>query len=60
MLCQKLEHQADELLLPQRTDPLEEKIANRLRKQRDHLFTFLYLDEVDATNNLAENNCAPR
>lgn len=58
-LCQKLEQQADELILPQRADPLEEKIANRLRKQRDHLFTFLYLDEVDATNNLAERQLRP-
>lgn len=58
-LCEKLEQQADELILPQRTDPLEEKIANRLRKQRDHLFTFLYLDEADATNNLAERQLRP-
>ncbi len=32
----------------------EERIANRLRKQRDHLFTFLYNSKVVATNNLAE------
>lgn len=58
-LCQKLERQADELILRERPDALEEKIANRFRKQRDHLFTFLYHDEVDATNNLAERQLRP-
>ena len=28
-------------------------MANRLQKQRHHLFTFLDYDNVDATNNLA-------
>ena len=58
-LCKALERQADGLILKERTDPLEEKIANRLRKQRDHLFTFLYDDRVDATNNLAERQLRP-
>ena len=40
--CTHLEQQADRLPLPSRADPVEEKIANRLRKQRDHLFTFLH------------------
>jgi hypothetical protein len=57
--CEKLEKQADRLLIPSRADPAEEKIANRLRKQRDHLFTFLYQDEVEATNNLAERQLRP-
>jgi len=58
-LCKALERQADGLILKERTDPLEEKVANRLRKQRDHLFTFLYDDQVDATNNLAERQLRP-
>jgi uncharacterized protein YbaR (Trm112 family) len=58
-LCEALERQADALILPERTDQLEEKVANRLRKQRDHLFTFLYDDQVDATNNLAERQLRP-
>ena len=58
-LCMALEQRADELILEERTDILEEKVANRLRKQRDHLFTFLYNDDVDATNNLAERQLRP-
>lgn len=57
--CKNLEAKADELLYPARSDPVEEYIANRLRKQRDHLFTFLYEEEVDATNNLAERQLRP-
>jgi transposase len=58
-LCKALERQADGLILPARTNELEEKVANRLRKQRDHLFTFLYDDRVEATNNLAERQLRP-
>ena len=58
-LCSELEKQADALIIPLRENELEEKVANRLRKQRDHLFTFLYYDEVDATNNLAERQLRP-
>lgn len=57
--CKKLEKQADRLLIPARADPVEEKIANRMRKQRDHLFTFLYHQNVEATNNLAERQLRP-
>lgn len=38
---------------------LDGKIRNRLWKQRDHLFTFLDVPEVDATNNLAERQLRP-
>jgi transposase len=34
-------------------------LRNRLAKQRDHLFTFLDHDAVDATNNLAERQLRP-
>lgn len=34
-------------------------VAKRLAKQRDHLFTFLYFEEVPATNNLAERRLRP-
>lgn len=57
-LCRQLEKSADTLLTPAQTGTAE-KVANRLRKQRDHLFTFLYYDEVDATNNLAERQLRP-
>jgi transposase len=39
--------------------PLEEKLRQRLVKQRDHLFTFLDHAAVDATNNLAERQLRP-
>lgn len=54
-----LEQSADHLLASATTDPLEQRIANRLRKQRDHLFTFLDHDAVDATNNRAERQLRP-
>ena len=38
---------------------LELKVANRLAKQRKHLFTFLYLEGVPPTNNLAERQLRP-
>jgi len=64
---QALEANADRLLGPPRTEahagadaaPAEEKLRQRLRKQRDHLFTFLDHEAVDATNNLAERQLRP-
>ena len=35
------------------------KLLNRLAKQRDHLFTLLFHDGVDATNNMAERRLRP-
>lgn len=37
----------------------EEKVRKRLRKQQDHLFTFLDHPSVEATNNLAERQLRP-
>ena len=37
----------------------EQKIANRLRKQRPHLLTFLHVAGVDPTNNQAERQLRP-
>lgn len=37
----------------------EERLRQRLAKQRDHLFTFLDHDAVDATNNRAERQLRP-
>ena len=62
-----LEATADRLLDPPRTGadvgadaaPVEERLRQRLRKQRDHLFAFLDHDAVDATNNLAERQLRP-
>ncbi|RMH77303.1 MAG: IS66 family transposase [Calditrichaeota bacterium] len=58
--CNNLEKRADALLLTEpRGQPQEEAVRHRLSKQRDHLFTFLYYDDVDATNNLAERQLRP-
>jgi len=58
-LCWRLERRAIELLAPRALEPFEEKVRARLAKQRDHLFTFLYHTDVDATNNLAERQLRP-
>jgi hypothetical protein len=57
--CQALEESADRLLCPSRADPTEERVANRLRKQRSHLFGFLYDAAVEPTNNRAERQLRP-
>jgi hypothetical protein len=54
-----LDSQADALLGPTRRDPDEERVANRLRKRRRWLFTFLDYPQVDATNNRAERGLRP-
>jgi len=58
-LRQALERRAVQLLDSPRREPSEEAVRNRLNKQRDHLFTFLDHDGVDATNNLAERQLRP-
>jgi len=58
-LRQSLEHKAVQLLEAPRSEPSEEAVRNRLYKQRDHLFTFLDHNGVDATNNLAERQLRP-
>ena len=62
---------ADRLLLPPRLAAhsadaadraqaeCEDKVRRRLKKQRDHLFTFLDHDAVEATNNRAERQLRP-
>ena len=53
-----LDQQARRLLDTPRPG-LEEKVRPRLWKQRDHLFTFLDFEEVEATHNLAERQLRP-
>ena len=56
-----LEVRLDELIDAKRqlTDPDNARFAKRLRKHRQHVFRFLYVDELDATNNLAERQLRP-
>ena len=57
----QLEQKLDTLIDSHRrlTDPDNLRFAKRLRKHRAHLLRFLYLDEVDATNNQAERMLRP-
>ena len=59
--AQDLESRLDTLIAPQRrlSDPDNARLAKRLRKHRPHLLRFLYVDELDATNNLAERMLRP-
>lgn len=56
-----LEERLDQLCHERRrfTDPDNARFAKRLRKHREHLLRFLYVDELDATNNLAERQLRP-
>ena len=56
---EQLDDVADVLLGPTRNDPDEERVANRLRKRRQWLFTFLDYPNVEATNNRAERALRP-
>jgi hypothetical protein len=55
----RLEARLDRLLAGRYTDPDNRRFANRLRKQRRHLFTFLSHHEVEPTNNRAERQIRP-
>ncbi len=59
--CAELESRLDHLIHQDRrfTDPDNLRLANRLRKHRPHLLRFLYLEELDATNNQAERMVRP-
>ena len=54
-----LQEHLDELLSAPYRDAAEQRIVNRLTKQREHLLTFLYAPGVDPTNNLAERQLRP-
>ncbi len=58
---QALETQLDALISRQRNlkDRENVRFARRLRKHRPHLLRFLYVDGLDATNNLAERQIRP-
>ena len=58
---QALETQLDALISKQRNlkDRDNVRFARRLRKHRPHLLRFLYVDGLDATNNLAERQLRP-
>ena len=59
--AQALETQLDTLISKHRNlkDRDNLRFARRLRKHRPHLLRFLYVDGLDATNNLAERQLRP-
>jgi len=59
--AQDLEARLDVLIAPHRrlSDRDNARFAKRLRKHRPHLLRFLYVDELEATNNLAERMLRP-
>lgn len=57
--CGRIEERMDRLLSGSYTDPDNRRLANRMIKHRDHLFTFLYHEGVDPTNNAAERALRP-
>ncbi len=59
--AQTLEIQLDTLISRQRNlkDRDNVRFARRLRKHRPHLLRFLYVDGLEATNNLAERQIRP-
>lgn len=58
---QVLEAQLDALIAPRRrlSDRDNARFARRLRKHRQHLLRFLYMDDLEATNNQAERMLRP-
>jgi hypothetical protein len=56
---QQVEIDIEAALANPRDNAIEESVRNRLFKQRDHLYTFLDHDGVEATNNLAERQLRP-
>jgi transposase len=55
----QLQAALDRLLHREVGDPQAAKLVRLLTKQRAHLLTFLYVDEVEATNNIAERRIRP-
>ncbi len=56
-----LEERLDTLIAASRrfSDPDNARFARRLRKHRPHLLRFLYVDDLEPTNNLAERMLRP-
>jgi transposase len=57
--CGKIEARMDRLLTGRYADPDNRRLAQRMIKHREHLFTFLYHQAVEPTNNAAERALRP-
>jgi hypothetical protein len=56
---EQIETRMELLLQGNYSDPDNLRLANRMRKHRQSLFTFLYDDQVEPTNNQAERQIRP-
>jgi hypothetical protein len=57
--CGRIEARMDRVLDRTYRDPDNQRLANRMIKHREHLFTFLYREGVEPTNNAAERALRP-
>jgi len=57
--CERLEGALDRLLAQEPPDEAAARLVKLLRKQRQRLFTFLYMAGVEPTNNAAERAIRP-
>lgn len=57
--CGRIEARMDRLLERNYRDPDNRRLAHRMIKHREHLFTFLDVEEVEPTNNAAERALRP-
>ena len=55
----RLERRLDRLLARRTKSDHDRRLANRMRRYRHEWFPFLYYEDVDATNNLAERQIRP-
>lgn len=55
----RIEARMDRILDRNYRDPDNRRLANRMIKHREHLFTFLYREGVEPTNNAAERALRP-
>ena len=55
----KLEQRLDRLLARRTKSDHNRRLASRMRRYRHEWFPFLYYEDVDATNNLAERQIRP-
>jgi hypothetical protein len=57
--CGRIETRMDRVLDRHYRDPDNQRLAHRMIKHREHLFTFLYREGVEPTNNAAERALRP-
>lgn len=57
--CQRLEAALDRVLAEEQSDPDNARLVKLLKKHRSRVLTFLYVEGLEPTNNLAEREIRP-